>query len=160
MAKPTETRTRAPARAGSKKTYQPPQRMEIPKEIRERFAEQDFALRWIRVKVKNADDYKQISKRQREGYVFVKPDEVADLVEHLGLLPNAAAGMVLNGDLALAKVHFADQQARQDYYEDMARSQENAYMRDLERQSNRTMPIYNDSRSVARTGRSAEFARD
>lgn len=151
---------RTPAREGSKKTYQPPQRMDIPKDIVERFLQQNLALRWIRVKIKNEDDQKQISKRMREGYQFVKPEEVEDLIIHLGLLVNPSSGMVLNGDLALAKIDVGDQEARQTYYEDMARAQENAYMQDLEKQSNRTMPIYNDSRSVARTGRSAEFAKD
>lgn len=154
-----KTTTRAP-RSGSKKTYQPPQRLEIPKDIIERFLQEDCALRWIRVKVKNEDDFKQISKRQREGYIFVKAEEVEDLIKFLGLTINSTSGMVINGDLALAKINLGDQQARQEYYEDMARRQENAFMQDLEKQSNRTMPIYNDSRSVARTGRSAEFAKD
>lgn len=153
-------KTRGPARTGSKKTYQPPQRLEIPNDIRERFLAEEYALRWIRVKVKNEDDAKQISKRQREGYSFVKAEEVEDLISFLGLTINPTNGMVINGDLALAKVHVADQQARQEYYEDMARKQEQAFMNDLEKQNNRTMPIYNDSRSVTRTGRSAEFAKD
>lgn len=155
----TKDRTREPPRSTSKKTYTPPSLLDIPEDVRERFLNESYALRWIRVQIKHNADYKQISKRKREGYTFVKAEEVEDLMGHLGLISDAT-GMVRSGDLALAKVHLEDQKARQDYYEDMARRQEQAFMKDLEKQNNRTMPIHNDSRSVTRTGRAAEFAKD
>lgn len=141
-------------------TYQPPQRLELPKELVDRFKAEGMGLRWIRTHVGGAEDANHIGARLQEGYVFVKPNEVEELATLLRLNINSSDGMVKNGDLALAKIPLDLQIARQEYYENMALEQEAAFMKDVERSGSRTMPVFNNSRSTTRTGRRAEFAPD
>ncbi len=138
----------------SKATYQPPQRLEIPPDVVDRFAQQGYALRWIRVRLGNQEDVSHVAKRKREGYIFVKPEEAQDLIEFLGLLTNNADSMVMNGDLGLCKILFEKQEARQNYYNNQAIQNEKGLMHDLENNhKHRSVEIFNDSRSSARTGR-------
>lgn len=143
-----------------KETYNPPERLVFPEEVKARFLDEGFYLRWIRYKIGNEIDSHNISNRLREGYSFVKPDEAQDIVELLQLDSKSVQGVVMNGDLALAKIKIEKAEARQEYYEDLAKRHEASYMRDVERQGDRRIPITNSSYSVSKTGRSAEFAKD
>lgn len=136
----------------SKATYQPPTRMEIPEDVKNRFANLGYALRWIRVRKGNMEDAQHIAKRRREGYNFVKPEDAQDLIAFLGLVVSPGEQMIMNGDNALSQILIEKQEARQQYYEDMARMNENAIAKNLEKQSSRTMPIFNNSRSFVTRG--------
>jgi hypothetical protein len=143
-----------------RETYNPPERLVFPEEVKQRFLDEGFYLRWIRYKIGNEVDSHNLSNRLREGYTLVKQDEAEDIIELLQLDTRSVQGAIMNGDLALAKIKIEKAEARQEYYEDLARKHEASYMRDVERQGDRRIPISNNSYSVSKTGRSAEFAKD
>jgi hypothetical protein len=69
-----------------------------------------FNYRWLRVKVGADDDIKNINSRLREGWTFVKEEDIPEDVRSIYILPVIKAGLavlngvVQNGDLALGKI--------------------------------------------------------
>ena len=47
--------------------------LHIPEGVKNRFDSQGMSLRWIRITLNGEDDYKNVGKRQREGWIFVSP---------------------------------------------------------------------------------------
>jgi hypothetical protein len=136
--------------------------LDIPESVVDKFLNQGMGLRWVRVRFGATEDISNISKRLRDGYVFVKPDEATELVKALGLILSPADERIMNGDLALMKVPVDIQEARHEYYMNQARINEAAHMRDLEKTQNKHVRIQNDSRShVTRgSGRQAQYKSD
>lgn len=152
------TRNDSGNRGKNRTVYAPPSRLDIPKDLEDHFIEKNMGLRWVRYRARSESDLSQVSKRKKEGYIFVTQEEVAEFMGMLGLEVDKTTGFVTNGDLALAKVPLDLRESRKDYYEGMARAHERAVMKDLDKSNSRTMPIFNDSRSFSRTGRQAEFS--
>lgn len=141
-------------------TYIPPEQYDIPAEVREEFESRGYHLRWIRVLIDDRDDFKNVAKRRREGYEFVTinefPPDQQDLyeVKSFGEAAKKYSGVVMIGDLALAKLPIGKAKARQRYYEQMAVNNEKAQRANLSKDSklNRLLPIKDDSTSTTRTG--------
>lgn len=75
------------------------------------FADSDqYAYRWIRVKAGSEDDIKNINSRLREGWAFVREEDVPQDIRGNLVLPVIKSGLaqlngvIQNGDLALAKI--------------------------------------------------------
>lgn len=141
-------------------TYTPPSEYEIPDEIREKFESEGYHLRYIRVLLEDKDDFKNVAKRRREGYEFVT---VRELPEHLqglyevknfGTAAQKYSGVVMVGDLALAKLPIEKFHARQRYYANLAIQSELAQRSKLDSDSkmNRLLPLIDDSKAVVRIG--------
>lgn len=132
--------------------YMPPSEMEIPNELKNKFSEQGFSLRWVRFLLGNEEDYKNIGLKEREGYIFVTTDEVG---EYLPMVRTASTknhnGLVTVGDLALAKIPTYKAEARKRYYEQKTRELEQATRRDVRRTSDARMdrltPLFDESKS-------------
>jgi hypothetical protein len=86
-------------------TFEEEDALAIPEEVKARFLNQGMVLRWIRVQLRGADDYQNVGKRQRDGWVFVTPDEVPEMsTSSIVKEGGRYAGTVVRGDVALAKM--------------------------------------------------------
>ena len=47
--------------------------LDIPQAVKDKFNSQGMTLRWVRISLSGEDDYKNVVKRQREGWTFVYP---------------------------------------------------------------------------------------
>lgn len=141
-------------------TYTPPSEFELPEEIREQFEAEGYHLGWVRIFLDDKDDYKNIAKRRREGFEFVTVKELPEHlqgmyeVKNLGQAAQKYTGVVITGDLALAKLPMEKHLARQKYYQQMAIRNEMAQRSKLDSDSkmNRLLPLIDESRSVVRVG--------
>ena len=138
--------------------YKEPSLLDIPDPIKYRFEEQGMALRWIRVTMKNQDDYQNVGKRLAEGWEFVSVDEVPEL-QHTSFVREEGryTGAVCRGDLALAKMPLRKAQSRQRYYENQSNEMVDAVNQQLMGQSDSRMPIRNNSKSQITKGRTPKF---
>ena len=55
-------------------TYEEPDALDIPDSVQNRFDDQNMGLRWLRIKLRENDDYQNIGKKLAEGWTFVAPD--------------------------------------------------------------------------------------
>jgi hypothetical protein len=117
-----------------------------------------MVLRWIRVQLRGADDYQNVGKRQRDGWVFVTPDEVPEMsTSSIVKEGGRYAGTVVRGDVALAKMPEGRAIARREHYENKANELMNAVNSQLMSNNDSRMPIYNNSKSTVSRGKSPKF---
>jgi len=143
-------------------TYSPPFSYDVPEEVRTKFEQDGYHLRWVRVLLDNQDDYKNVADRRREGYepvgIVELPEEFRDLFETRSLNNSATAryaNIAMVGDLALFKIPVGKAKARHRYFEQMAAANEAAVMRQLqgsESKLNKLLPIHNESSTTVRVG--------
>lgn len=143
-------------------TYSPPFSYDVPEEVRAKFEQDGYHLRWVRVMLDNQDDYKNVADRRREGYepvgIVELPEEFRDLFETRSLNNSATAryaNIAMVGDLALFKIPLGKARARHRYFEQMAAANEAAVMRQLqgsESKLNKLLPIHNESSTTVRVG--------
>ena len=139
-------------------TFEEEDALAIPEEVKARFLNQGMVLRWIRVQIRGADDYQNVGKRQRDGWVFVTPDEVPELsTSSIVKEGGRYAGTVVRGDLALAKMPEGRAIARREHYENKANELMNAVNSQLMSNNDSRMPIYNNSKSTVSRGKSPKF---
>jgi hypothetical protein len=139
-------------------TYEEPNALEIPESVYRRFENEGMGLRWIRITLRNQDDYQNVGKKQAEGWTFVDPEEVPELsMSSIVQEEGRYAGTVCRGDLALAKMPLGKLAARKRYYENKSRELMDAVNAQLERNSDSRMPITNNNRSTVTKGRRPSF---
>lgn len=132
--------------------------MWLPDEVTERFKNEGMVLRWIQIHLRGGDDYQNVGKRLKDGWVFVTPDEVPELSTSSVVKENGRyAGAIVRGDVALAKMPEGRAIARREHYEDKANELMDAVDNQLMSKSNSRMPIYNNSKSTVTKGRSPRF---
>lgn len=138
--------------------YREPNLLDIPDSVKNRFEDSGMALRWVRMTVKNQDDYKNVGKKIQEGWQFVGIDEVPEL-QHSSFVREQGRyqGAVCRGDLALAKMPLKKAQNRQAYYENQSREMVDAVNNQLMSQSDARMPIRNSSKTNVTRGRTPKF---
>jgi hypothetical protein len=141
--------------------YREPSMLDIPDEIKNRFANEGMTLRWIRINLRGQDDYKNVGKRMQEGWQFVDVSEVPEL-QHTSFVREEGRynGAVCRGDLALAKMPLAKAQSRQRYYENQSNEMVDAVNQQLMGQSDSRMPIRNSSKSSITKGRTTPQFQD
>jgi hypothetical protein len=134
--------------------------LDIPQSVTDKFANQGMSLRWIRIDLNGQDDYKNVGKRQREGWTFVTPDEVPELGSTTAIKEGGRYnGVVSSGDVALAKMPTNKMIARQEHYIKKHQQQEDSLDSTLRAQSDSRMPITNSSKSTVTKGREPRFQR-
>ena len=139
-------------------TFEEEDALAIPEDVKARFLNQGMVLRWIRIQIRGADDYQNVGKRQRDGWVFVTPDEVPELSTSSIVKENGRyAGTVVRGDVALAKMPEGRAIARREHYENKANELMNAVNSQLMSNNDSRMPIYNNSKSTVTRGKSPKF---
>ena len=144
--------------SGRKVQFEEPNWLDIPEAVRERFRNEGMALRWIRVSLKNQDDYQNVGKRQAEGWTFVEQEEIPEMLRSSFVRGEGRySGAVCRGDLALAKMPLELAESRQEFYENRSREMVDAVNAQLMRDNVPGMPISNSSRTQVSRGKSPKF---
>jgi len=140
-------------------TFEEPDFLEIPEEVRDRFSSQGMSLRWIRMTLKGQDDVSNLGKRLHEGWSFVQSEEAPEM-EYNSFVKESGrhTGTVCRGDLGLAKIPTGKAVARKEYYENKSREMIDAVHSQLDQANDSRMPISNRSRSQVTKGRTPSFS--
>jgi hypothetical protein len=122
--------------------YKPPSVLEVPEGLPE-----GFTYRWLRVRIRNEDDTRNIFRRQREGFEYVKAEEAPGYIgpSHK---EGAFAGVIGQTDLVLARIPDEIAQDRRDYYTAQTAGQNESIELELKREAHKVAPI---QRSVKQT---------
>jgi hypothetical protein len=123
------------------KIWKMPSALEIPEEAAEQAKSQGITYRWVRESVLGQDDKTNVSKRFREGFVPVKPEELPGFHDLPTVDDGRHAGIIGVGGLILCKIDqdIADQ--RNEFFEQQTMNQMTAVENDLMREENPSMPI-------------------
>ena len=57
-----------------------PNWLSIPGAVIDRFKDQGLVLRWVRFQINGQDDYKNVGDRQADGWAFVDPNDVPEMM--------------------------------------------------------------------------------
>jgi hypothetical protein len=139
-------------------TFEEPNWLEIPPSVRIRFDNEGMALRWIRISIRNQEDYQNVGKRTAEGWEFVQAEEVPEMLQSSDVREGGRyEGAVCRGDLALAKMPTELAESRQEFYENRSREMVDAVNAQLMNSSDSRMPISNQSRTQISRGKQPKF---
>lgn len=130
-----------------KVTYTPPSYLDAPKPN-----DDGIKYRWLRVSMGGEDDARNISKRRREGYEFVRKEEHPDYdvpVHESGKY----AGVIGTGDLVLAKIPTEMAEAKQEYYANKTTTQTAAVDADILKEQHPSMPVTQRRKSSVSFGK-------
>ena len=130
-----------------KVTYTPPSYLDAPKPNVD-----GVKYRWLRVSTGGEDDARNIAKRKREGYEFVKKEEHPDFdvpVHESGKY----AGVIGSGDLVLAKIPVEMAEAKNEYYQKRTQSQTDAVDADILKEQHPSMPVTQQRKSSVSFGK-------
>jgi len=120
MSKDTE-KTRSPRR----KTYERQETLTLPSELQAHFKKDCYDLKLIRWALQGEEDYMYLHSREKEGYEFVKKEEIP--AQFLGLMreidTKARPGLLTLGDLCLMKIDSDLRASREKYFEDLTKKQ-------------------------------------
>ena len=130
-----------------KVTYTPPSYLDAPKPN-----DDGIKYRWLRVSMGGEDDARNISKRKREGYEFVRNEEHPDYdvpVHESGKY----AGVIGSGDLVVAKIPVEMAEAKKEYYESKTQTQTQAVDADILKEQDPSMPVTQQRKSSISFGK-------
>tara|TARA_R110000822_G_scaffold1244_4_gene5547 strand:- start:3688 stop:4137 length:450 start_codon:yes stop_codon:yes gene_type:complete len=148
-------------RENQSNTFQETNWLDIPSKVKERFTNSGLALRWIRILIKGADDYQNIGKRQADGWEFVSPEDVPEMLGSSSVREDGRyAGAICRGDLALAKMPLERAKSRQEFYETRSQDMVRAVNAQLMGGNNSRMPISNSSQTKVSRGKVPKFQED
>lgn len=132
MARGIQTRAET-ARAPSR--YRPPSTLEIPDNL-----PPGFVYRWLRVRIKNDDDDRNVYRRQREGWEFIKKEDVPGYIGPAHQ-KGAFTGVIGQTDLVLAKLPEDIAEDRRRYYHDITAGANEAIETELRAEEHKAAPI-------------------
>jgi len=116
------------------KVWTPPSSLDAPP------APKGFRHRWIRAESIGFHDTKNISARLREGYELVRADEYPD-TDYPVVDSGKYAGVIGVGGLLLARIPEELAKQRTDYFQKLAKGQDEAVEHDLMKEQHKSMPI-------------------
>ena len=116
------------------KVWTPPSSLDAPP------APKGFRHRWIRAESIGFQDTKNISARLREGYELVRADQYPDS-EYPVVDSGKYAGVIGVGGLLLARIPEELAKQRTDYFQELAKGQDEAVEHDLMKEQHKSMPI-------------------
>ncbi len=122
------------------KAWKMPSALELPEEAIEIAKSQGIVYRWVRESIAGQDDKTKVSKRFREGFEPVRPEELPGFHDLPTVDDGRHAGIIGVGGLVLARipVEMADQ--RNKHYQGVSQNQLDAVDRDWMRENNPIMP--------------------
>ena len=130
----SETRTKT----DRPKVWTPPSSLDAPP------APEGFIHRWIRVESMGFQDTANVSKKMREGWVFVRSEEIKNLTgEHNYpvIHDGRYAGLIGVAGLVLARIPEEIARSRADYFRGITRDRITAIDNDLMKEQRPEMPI-------------------
>ena len=133
-----------------KVTYTPPSYLDAPKPKVD-----GIKYRWLRVSAGGEDDARNISKRKREGYEFVKKEAHPDFDVPMHE-SGKYAGVIGHGDLVLAKIPIEMADAKRDYFQNRTKQQTQAVDADVLKEQHPSMPITQQRKSSSSVGKKTE----
>ena len=138
---PRSADTRADTEA--RKPWSPPSMLDTPP------APEGYTYRWIRAELVGREDRKNITSRLSEGFDLVRASDLDDsLADRYDALEEGRhAGVISRGGLLLAKIPNETRNERNSYYQNAARTQQDAVDNDLLKESDPSSPILNPERS-------------
>jgi len=138
------------------KVWKMPSALELPEEAIKAAESQGITYRWIREAILGQDDKTNVSKRFREGFVPVRPEELPGFHDLATVDEGRHAGIIGVGGLILCKIdkEIADQ--RNEYFEQQTQNQMTAVENDLMREENPSMPITTNRSSKVTFGGSGK----
>ena len=126
----------------AKKTWTPPSSLDAPP------APNGYAHRWIRTSVQGFEDTSNVSKKLREGYEFVRAEELKGVGDKYPVLSEGKyQGCIGIGGLVLARIPIELLEQRAEYFKNMTQERINAVDRELLKEQNPAMPINIDRQS-------------
>ena len=138
--------------------FEEPNATHIPREVEERYNQQDMSLGWLRILLNGQDDYQEVGKKQQQGWEFVSPEEVPEMGATSTVREEGRyAGVVCRGDIALGKIPTVKLEAKRKHYRNKANEMLDAVNAQLMRHSSSQMPISNSSKSRTFKGRTPTF---
>ena len=123
------------------KVWKMPSALELPDEAIELAESQGLTYRWIRESILGQDDKTNVSKRFREGFEPVRPDELPGFHDLPTVEDGRHAGVIGVGGLILCKIDKTIADQRNDFFEQQTQNQMTAVENDLMREENPSMPI-------------------
>jgi hypothetical protein len=121
--------------------YKPVGMLHVPEETKEYFDMQGYDLRWVRIGASGTNgelDQKNIMRREAEGYIFIKREEVIGLGKsrksHFeGEFETSGYGLYVIGGMALTKFPKHLAQSKRQHLDNITRSRSQAIIRDLKK---------------------------
>jgi len=107
-------------------------------------APEGFVHRWIRVTTAGADDTRNVTKKQREGWEFVRAEEIKNqLGDHdfPVIQKGENAGLIGHHDLVLARIPIEVVEQRKEYFAQMTEERMKAVDNDVMKEQRPEMPI-------------------
>jgi len=138
------------------KVWKMPSALELPDEAIELAESQGLTYRWIRESILGQDDKTNVSKRFREGFEPVRPDELPGFHDLPTVDDGRHAGVIGVGGLILCKIDKEIEDQRNDYFEQQTQNQMTAVENDLMREENPSMPISSKMSSKVTFGGSSK----
>jgi len=160
----TRTNTRssqvreANERAQTEYVFEEPSQTQIPKEVEEKFKNSGMTLGWLRIDLKDKEDYQNIGRKQQQGWEFVTPEEVPEMgATSVVRKEGRYTGVVCRGDLALGKIPTFKLEAKKAHYLNKSKEMMDAVNYQLMGDKNNPLPVSNTSKSSVTKGRTPKF---
>jgi len=101
-----------------------------------------FSHRWIRTTVQGFDDTSNVSKKLREGYEFVRAEELKNASDKYPVINEGKyQGCIGIGGLVLARIPIELLEQRAEYFKSITQDRADAVDRELLKEQNPAMPI-------------------
>ena len=121
-----------------KKQWMPPSSLDAPP------APNGYKHRWIRTETMGQDDTANVSKRQREGWEFVRAEEIKNQIgehDYPIISDGKYQGLIGVGGLVLARIPEEIVEQRKNYFKERTSDQMKAVDNDILREQRPEMPI-------------------
>jgi hypothetical protein len=140
--------------------WKEPNELEVPEAVLESLKATGCEPRWIRVSLGGKEDSNNIMTKLREGYTFVKWEDVEEIWSDAPSMTGKHGNLITVGDLALAKLPISISESRKRAMAKKTRDLTEAIDRNLfensPRNLNQLMPVQNNSRSQVFRGRQVQ----
>ena len=140
----TSRESNSKASKEAKKLWAPPSSLDAPP------APNGYAHRWIRTSVQGFEDTANVSKKLREGWDFVKVDQIKEEIGENKFpfyTEGQYQGCIGIGGLVLARIPVEILEARAEYFNKITQDRMNAVDNDLMKEQHPDMPINIDRQS-------------
>ncbi len=140
----TSRESNSKASKEAKKLWAPPSSLDAPP------APNGYAHRWIRTSVQGFEDTANVSKKLREGWDFVKVDQIKEEIGENKFpfyTEGQYQGCIGIGGLVLARIPIEILEARAEYFRKITQDRMNAVDNDLMKEQHPDMPINIDRQS-------------
>ena len=140
----TSRESNSKASKEAKKLWAPPSSLDAPP------APNGYAHRWVRTSVQGFEDTANVSKKLREGWDFVKVDQIKEEIGENKFpfyTEGQYQGCIGIGGLVLARIPIEILEARAEYFKKITQDRMNAVDNDLMKEQHPDMPINIDRQS-------------